>query len=58
MRKRNSKTLNTLPIIVGFGPETDGPGCRWGHWYIHLNFASIDREQRRELVVVPVYKLK
>lgn len=47
-----------LPITVVFGPEIDGPGSRWEHQHIHLNFASADGGQRREVMAVPVYKLE
>lgn len=29
LREKQSKALNMLPIVVGFGPGTDGLGYRW-----------------------------
>ena len=43
-----------LPIVVGFGPGTDGFGCRWEHQYIQRNFVHANAGQEREMAEVPL----
>lgn len=43
-----------LPIVVGFGPGTDGLGCRWEHQSIQRNFVHANAGQEREMAEVPL----
>lgn len=52
LRKKKSKALHMLPIVVGFGPGTNGLGCRWEHQSIQFNFVHADAGQGREMMAV------